>query len=84
VGFGVVDDNIVKGLIRVLGVEQVPSEEHVRFNMRGRCDIPHKPRWIWIMNITSEEDEGWTLIKWKSMYMSCKQLIKLRTKVGKT
>jgi hypothetical protein len=55
VGSGVLDDNTIKDLTRILGVEQVLSAKLVKLNI----------------------GEGWTLIKWKSMCMTWRQLIKL-------
>jgi hypothetical protein len=42
VGFWCLDDNTIKGLIKVFSVGQELSEKHTKFNTRGQCDIPYR------------------------------------------
>jgi hypothetical protein len=40
--FWCLNDNTIKGLIRVLSIEQELSEKLARFNIRSQGDIPYK------------------------------------------
>ena len=53
-GLGVLDDNTIKDLTRVLSVEHVLREKSKRFNNKDKSDCPHKLNSQWIVDITSK------------------------------
>jgi hypothetical protein len=68
----------------VLSVEYVLMKKIQGSTHGVKCDIPYKLTWIWIMGITCEDSEGWTLTKWESIRMAWRQWIELRMKTRRT